>query len=628
MYEQFGSIVDQVTGTVTFRLFVPDGERSPSQYEGGGLPRLTSVGVVGTFQDPPWNNDATLAMAASDYIDPAGNLLKGTVYSCNLQLPPGFYEYKYRVTFENAAPRLLTDPCARYGGKQNQDSGFVVGGNDVEVRPLATERLPYSDLRIYELMIDDFTSASKTSQQCPIEAVIDRLDELVRLGINAIEFMPWTAWIYPDEADVPDFSWGYNPAQYFSVAHKYTDDPTSELDKLVHLKNLINACHDRGIHVIMDGVFNHADALPPDRGFPYYWLYQNPADSPYVGDFAEHAYFQDLDYANRCTLEYIRDACIYWMDVFRIDGIRLDNTLGFYRPGDRGHGLAKLLSELRGHLSRAGSKNFALVMEHSWDYGAIDAVNKVGATSCWLDPFRSQTMGYIGDRPGGKPQIESSIMRMLNSGSNYGMGSAATIYIENHDHRRFMLKAGGRAFWYLTQPYVIALFTCAGATLIYNGQEYGACNDMPEQDNLDKHEYRVIPRPLDWTNLQQEPGPTVWNLYSKLMKLRGQHPALRGPYFYPDKWDSGATAFDANGYGIDREKNLVVYHRWGAVSPGKTEYLYVALNFSGDDQEISFAVPFDGAWKELLSDRTVSASGKLLKMNVTSNWGAIFCREA
>jgi pullulanase len=92
----------------------------------------------------------------------------------------------------------------------------------------------------------------------------------------------------------------------------------------------------------MDGVFNHANAEPPNLGFPYYWTYEDPADSPYVGNFAQHAFFQDLDYANRCTLEYIRDACFYWIEKFKVDGIRFDNTEGFYKPSDRGHGLPKL----------------------------------------------------------------------------------------------------------------------------------------------------------------------------------------------------------------------------------------------------------------------------------------------
>ena len=368
--------------------------------------------------------------------------------------------------------------------------------------------------------------------------------------------MPWTAWTYPDDAN-SDFSWGYNPVQYFSVAHKYTLNTGTETDKLVFLKRLINECHARNIHVIMDGVFNHADAIPPDRGFPYYWLYQEPADSPYVGNFAQAAFFRDLDYANRCTLEYIRDACIYWIDVFHIDGIRLDNTLGFFQSNDRGHGLPKLLSELRGHLSKTGNKNFAFVLEHSWDFAAIDVVNQVGATSCWLDPFRSENPDFLGNRPEGHPQVEAAIMRLLDSGRDFGSGRVPTIYIENHDHRRFMLKAGGRPFWFLTQPYVIELFTSPGAVLIYNGQEFALDNDMPEEGNG-----RVVPRPLDWNQLTADPGPKVFGLYQKLMKIRNAHPALRTSNFHPAGWDESKTNRDEHGFGIDRANNIVVYHRW------------------------------------------------------------------
>ena len=556
MYEQFGALVDQAAKTVTFKLFVPDGERAPFQYEGGGLPRLTGVYVVGGFQDSAakaWDLNAPIELTGSDYSDPPGGPLKGTVYSWSSPpLPDGFYEYKYLVRFENAPQRLITDPCGRYGGSVNQNSGFVVGGAVEDVRALPGPRLAYSDLRIYELFIDDFTARIKQPDEAPLETIVRKLDDLVTLGINAIEFMPWTAWWYPDDPN-KDFSWGYNPVQYFSVAHKYTLNPTTDVDKLVYLKRLISACHDRGLHVLMDGVFNHADAAPPDRGFPLYWLYQDPADSPYVGNFAQAAYFQDLDYANTCTLEYIRDACLYWMTEFKVDGIRLDNTLGYYLPGDRGHGLPKLLSEFRAWLSRNKSPDFGIVLEHSWDYGAIDAVNKTGATSCWLDPFRSLSMSYLGDRPQGVPQIETPIMRMLDSGRDFGTGRAPTIYIENHDHKRFMLKAGGREPWYLTQPYIIALFTCCGATLIYNGQEYGASNDMPESGDG-----RVVPRPLDWAALESDPGPKVFERYQQMMRIRDEHPALRSANFYPSNWDESVTTLDAHGFGIDRARNVVV----------------------------------------------------------------------
>src|SRR5207249_4716962 len=118
-------------------------------------------------------------------------------------------------------------------------------------------------------------------------------------------------------------------------------------------------------------------------------------------------------------------------------------------------------------------------------------------------------------------------------------GRAPTIYIENHDHKRFTLKAGGRAYWYLTQPYIIALFTCAGASLIYNGQEFGADNDMP-----DWGDGRVVPRPLDWPSAGVEPGLTLSQIYRRMIQIRKQHPGLRSLNFYPRYWDERWTQRD------------------------------------------------------------------------------------
>jgi pullulanase len=627
LYERFGGLVDQTIKTVTFTLFVPDGERAPSQYEGGGLPRLTGVAVVGSFQNPTtgqWDLDNPIPMASSSYTDPRDGLLKGTAYTYSTApLPDGFYEYKYRVNFENGSTRYITDPCGRWGGAKNQNSAFVVGGHTAIVQSLPTPRLPLKDLILYELMIDDFTAKIKKPDESPLQAVIEKLDELVALGINAIEFMPWTAWIYPDDPD-NDFSWGYNPIQYFSVSHKYTNNPSNETDKLVYLKQLINECHSRGLHVIMDGVFNHADTAPPDKGFPYYWLYQDTADSPYVGNFAKHDYFQDLDYANRCTLEYIRDACMYWIDEFKIDGIRLDNTLGMYKEDDRGHGLPKLLSELRAHLSRTKNLNFALILEHEWNYSSIDVTNKVGATSCWLDEYRSRTMSYLGNRPRGIPQIEPPILRLLDSGRDFGEGRVPTIYIENHDHLRFMLKAGGRNFWPLTQPYIIALFTSSGAPLIYNGQEWGADNDMPENGGG-----RVVPRPLDWDWLKGGDGPRIHGLYRQMIAIRQNHPGFCSPNFHPRGWHDDWYLPDSDGFGIHHGNNIVVYHRWNEDTSGAvTDRYYIVLNFSPQNRQVTFNVPENGSWDELIGRTQTTANNGRLSVNIGSNWGAIYHRKS
>ena len=144
---------------------------------------------------------------------------------------------------------------------------------------------------------DSARSEVPLGQRSALDATRQKLDYLARLGINAILFLPWTAWTNDE------FSWGYTPYQYFSVEHRYTNDDTDpssnrESTQLSRLRQLISECHDRDIHVIMDGVFNHVTRDDPNQfsGFPYRWLYLNPDACPYVGTFGgRFSELQDLD---------------------------------------------------------------------------------------------------------------------------------------------------------------------------------------------------------------------------------------------------------------------------------------------------------------------------------------------
>ncbi len=621
MYEQFVPVEIDDTGQVDFKLFLPDDTLASSQYDGGGLPHIREIYVVGDFQsfmgDPNWTPVPATLMSKSQFQDTDGSV-KGWLYTLRTpKLDKGFYQYKYYVLFEDQteAPRYVGDPCSRYGGRSDQNSGFVIGGHKIKHVRAHADRTPYKDLIVYELMIDDFTHQFLNGR-APLDALKDKLDYLVDLGVNAIEFMPWTAW--PSD----DFSWGYNPFQYFSVAHPYTLDPQNPADKIYYLKRLIGLCHQRNINVIMDGVFNHVKSEPPHRGFGYYWLYDTPSDSPYVGNFADHAFFRDLDYANQCTFELMRDVCLYWMDIYKIDGIRFDNTLGYYKADDRAHGLPKLLTELRSHLADTGSSDFATILEHSWDYGAIAVTNQVGATSCWYDMFRSLSRRYMQDH-----QIDTKIMRMLNSSRDFGKDSTPTICIQNHDHEPLIQNAGGRQAWWRTQPYMIALFTCPGAVLIYNGQEFGENYPMPEPGAADADQ-RVQPRPLHWENLDDEPGQRLHALYKQLIHLRKDHPALRSPNFYPPDWDEQNQTLDGNGFGLDVSKQVVVYHRWQTADDGNTERYYIVLNFSDFSQPVEVQFAENGPWKDLLSDWQPHVQNNRLQFQVGSNWGHIFYKKS
>jgi 1,4-alpha-glucan branching enzyme len=607
MYEQFGAVVHQ-DNKVEFKLFFPDNSKDPTEYVRGGLPYIKEIRVRGDFQAQTGGQNWELATAPvmTKTAHP-----KGWLYMCKVDqaLAEGFYQYKYFVTFENETTRWCGDPCTKYGGAdEHENACFAVGGHSTAVNPI-TKRLPPKDLVLYELMIDDFTSEFRANR-APIDAVKDRLDYLQELGVNGIEFMPWTSW--PGGG----FSWGYDPVQFFAVEYRYIHDATEPADKLFRLQQLINELHARNMHVIMDGVFNHVRAgIDPNHGFPYLWLYMDPADSPYIGAFARGGFFEEFDYNNGCVEEFIRDVCTYWLEAFQIDGIRFDFTLGFFQEGNRNVGIAKLISDVKTRLAPNGGNNVMLTLEHLTDnrFDAIDDTNQICADGCWLDPFMFKSFEYA--RSG---NIDGEILRILNSNLDYAQGKAPVTYIENHDHSTIVREAGGRGRWFKTQAPAISLLTSPGIVLLHNGQEFGEDNFLPS-DGPD----RVQPRPLNWNNHSQDfAGKRLYEIYQRLIRIRKEHPSLRSANFFPFPFNH------PDGYVCFPEKDVVVYHRYGAVPDGQLERFIIVINYSDFDQFLDVPFSVNGLWDDLLNDQSAIVENfRLSNQRIDSNWGRIYFKK-
>ena len=604
MYEGFGAVVQEPQ--VTFRLFLPDNTQDPTQYSRGGDPHINSIRAIGDFQQQigQTNWDWTSGLALTKKPHPKGWLWEASVP----RLIDGFYEYKYFVQFEDGTSRQCGDPCSKYDGSNAENSAFVLGGNDMGVRPLAN-RLSIQDLVIYELMLDDFT-AQYRNVRAPLDAVWDKLDYLQDLGFNAIEFMPWTAW--PED----NFSWGYDPYAFFTVEHLYYQDPTTPLDKLYRLKRLIDELHRRGMHVIMDGVFNHVQAgQTPDRGFPYFWLYQNPSDSPFIGDFEGAGFFNDLDYANNCTGEFIIDACKYWSDQYKIDGIRFDYALGYFDPQDPALGIAHVVHELQTYMEGARSNFFVQMLELMTNnrYDGIDDTNAIGADGCWFDPLLWESISASQSGT-----VTAPYHRALDAGKDFQPNRRPVTYIENHDHSTITEQCGGRNVWWKTQPIAIALLSICGAPLIHNGQEFGEQYWFPEQGNG-----RVMPRPLRWERSTDATGNALRNVYRQIIAMRKAHPALRSQNFYPP--DDGSTVFTSSGYGINSSRGLVIYHRWADAGNGQTERFIVALNFSDFDQWVDVPLSVNGQWTDLLNNDSAQVTDYWSRnTRIPSHWGRVY----
>jgi pullulanase len=626
MYENFGPNVDG--NNVTFQLFFPDRAKDPLQYGRGGLPKIKKLQVVGTFQvqlgQKNWDEKIAPEMTLNAHP-------KGWLYTFSTILPDDFYEYKFFVTFEDGTKRSCNDPCTKYSGQDenSENSGFVVGGSKVGIVQSVINRISPQDLVIYEVMIDDFVAnldtnvAPGTPPKAPLDLIKDQVSYLKDLGINAVEFMPWTATIGKN------FSWGYNPFLFFSVEDRFTNtnsaDPAEKLNKLVRLKQLIEALHAEGILVIMDGVFNHAEDGAEGVGFPYYWLYQVPEESPYIGAFAGGGFFKELDYENQCTREFTFDVCKYWLDKYQIDGIRFDYTLGFFTRGGIDPGITRLISGLKGYLYGTDRQNISLMIEHLPDnrYDAIADTNHIGATGSWFDQFMFKAWEF-----GNTNTVNTTIMRPMDTHRDFAAGIGPVVYIENHDHGTIINKVGGSRtgadirsnHWFKSQPYAIALLTLPGAILIHNGQEFGDEYFLPE-DGPD----RVSPRPLNWKKLEDEIGKSLSSLYKQLIQIRNQHPALRSPNFYPSSYDEQQTQFNPEGYGVDVEKGIVIFHRWGNGQDGDLERFVIVLNFSASDQVVDIPFPINGTWKDILNnDQAFTVSSfRLFNQTVSSNWGRI-----
>lgn len=600
-------------GRVDFRIFYPP----------EADPHVASIRVAGDFQEQlggaRWDFANGLSLTRRDRA--AGGVFWET--TTPQPLPAGFYEYKYLVEFDDGTQRIVTDPCARYGGLSHQNSGIAVGGSsprDNEINALKGGRRPLTELNVYELMIDDFTAEDRGSR-APLAAVIDRLDDLVALGFNAILFMPWTAW------KNPLFDWGYEPFQYFSVETRYATDLEEPQEKISWLKQLVSACHDRGIHVIMDGVFNHVSL-----DFPYPQLYQDPATCPFTaasfgGTFTG---LQDLDFYNECTNELVAEVCRYWIDDFGIDGIRFDNTVNYFVDREL-RGIPRLLSFISNHIAERGETNFSLTLEHI-DRSAATVTNETAAISFWDNSLHDVTFSALWTR-----SVDSRLLNALNNRRWLSDGKVPTLYLSNHDHSQAAWQAGARdnvgavGGWWRVQPFLIALFTSTAVPLCPNGQEFGQDQFLPEDDHGTGR--RVTGRPLHWKQRHDAVGRTMAALHTRLAHLRHDHPALSSAQMYPDVWEEWQTEFNPAGVGLDIARQVAIYHRWAELSEDQIENVVVILNFSHVAQTVAVPFPSDGEWVDLLAGfdgggDTWSVVVRQFRADVAvgSSWGRVLWR--
>lgn len=306
-------------------------------------------------------------------------------------------------------PRKVNPTLISYPTK-GADGGYVT-----VIQPGKAE-YPWSDatlnfkrpkkenLIIYEAWVYDYTAART------FKGLMNRLDYIQNLGVNAIELMPVSEF----EGNI---SWGYNPTLYFAVDKTY--------GKPEDLKALIDECHKRGIAVILDMVFNHTKGTNPmAKLYPYgNDLQYNPwfSTNPPEGD---NGYGEEWNHDFGPAHEMFTRAFEYWLKEYKIDGYRLDLSHGLC--GNTNNAVSNLKDYYQNGV-KATSSDAYMILEH-WGNGQDQLIS--AGMQCWTgnvitNAYCQTAMGWLKDGDG------------FDGANRAGYVS----YAESHDEERMQYKA-------------------------------------------------------------------------------------------------------------------------------------------------------------------------------------------
>ncbi len=433
----------------------------------------------------------------------------------------------------------------------------------------------WNELVIYEMHAGSFDDAPGPGT---FEEIIPKLPYLADLGVNAIEVMPVAQF-------AGDYSWGYNPSRPFAV--------DSTIGGPQGLYQFVKAAHAQGIAVIVDVVYNHCG--PGDLDL---WCFDGWTDPDHNGGiyFYDNARAQTAwgatrpDHGRAEVRQYWRDNALFWLNKYRIDGLRFDSVVNIrnrngnnndpYNDLPDGWSLLQWINDQ----IQASQPWKVTIAEDLQNNGWITMSSGAGGAgfgsqwdSAFVHPIRQAIItGNDADRDMGA--VRDALCHVYN-----GNATQRVIYTESHDedsngHRRVPeeIWPGNAGSWNSRKRSTLGaalVFTAPGIPMIFQGQEF-----------LEEGYFHLDNVPLDWSKLTTYAG--IHTLYRDLIRLRrnwfNQTAGLRGQ--------------NLNAHHVNQTDKLIAFHRWENGGPGD-DVLVVAnfANRSYDSYTLGF--PRSGWWR-------------------------------
>ena len=335
-----------------------------------------------------------------------------------------------------------------------------------------------------------------------------KLSYLKAMGVNAIELMP------VQEFDGND-SWGYNPCFFFAMDKAYGT-------KAMY-KQFIDACHEAGMAVILDVVYNHATGNNPLAKL--YWDGDKTAkNNPYFNVEAPHPYsvFHDFNHESPLVRKFVKRNLQFLLKEYKVDGFRFDLTKGFTQTSctestasNYDASRIAILKDYNAAIKEVKEGSY-VILEHFCD---SKEENELAADGMHL--WRNLNNAYC--------QSAMGYAKNSSFSSLYEKTPAWVGFMESHDEERAAYKQSQWGEGILktdldARMNQLALnttffLTVPGPKMVWQFGEMGY--DISIEENG-----RTGRIPLHWEYLENTDRKELHDVYADLMKLRNAHPEL------------------------------------------------------------------------------------------------------
>lgn len=272
------------------------------------------------------------------------------------------------------------------------------------------------DLIIYEMHIRGFTQDSSSHVKHPgtYLGVIEKIDHLKNLGINAVEILPIHEF-NPHEHPKPGSPyfgkimqyWGYSPVSYFAPMNRYAAKKEYNA-AILEFKQMVRALHEAGIEVILDVVFNHT--AEGNQEGPVFNFKELGKETYYILDEnGEYANFSGCGNTFHCnhpvSIELILSSLRYFVTEMHVDAFRFDLASIFYRGVEGSPPVIEFITK------DPILKNIKLIAE-PWDAAGFQHSGSFKPLSRWSEwnaYYRDAVRRFIKGTPGAKKEFATRL---------------------------------------------------------------------------------------------------------------------------------------------------------------------------------------------------------------------------